>query len=41
MNTRDHESYTGYIAYGNSKGEPRRSRHKNNSKIVVSNLEGT
>ena len=32
--------YTGYLAHGNSKGEIRgRSRHRNNSKRVVRNLE--
>ena len=33
-------SYTGYLAYGNSKGETRgRIRHKSNSKRVVRILE--
>ena len=34
-------SHTGYLVYGNSKGEERgRSRYKNKIKRVVSNIEG-
>ena len=33
-------SHTEYLVHGNSKGEARgRSRHKNNSKRVVTNME--